>query len=84
MESIHEFSKNKYYFFDFLQNYHTKINVLTKTWIKKEDNSKISAVNQPLESVIISHKGTELVAFPFKLSTDSEIKKVVEQNNYTN
>ena len=77
--------KRNIYFFDFLENYHSRINVLTKTtWIKKEDNSKISAVNPPLESVIISHKGTELVASPFKLSTDSEIKKVVEQNNYTN
>ena len=37
-----------------------------------------------MESIIISHKGTDLVASPFKLSTDSEIKKVVEQNNYTN
>ena len=37
-----------------------------------------------MESIIISHKGTDLVASPFKLSIGSEIKKVIEQNNYTN
>ena len=50
--------KRNIYFFDFLENYHSRINVLTKTISikKEEDNIKIFVVNPPLELVIISHK----------------------------
>lgn len=58
------------------------INVITKkSWIK-EDKTTTKSNYPPLETIILELKGTEVITSPFKISTENEIKKVEEQNNY--
>ena len=73
------------YFFDYLENYYQKVNTVTKTKWKTSLNTSISSSHPPLETILIEHKGNIVHASPFKLpSDDSEVKKVIEQNNYSN
>ena len=72
-------------FFDYMDQYYKKINTITKHKWKTSPNTSVSSNHPPLENIIIDHQGSEVPASPFKLpGTDPEIKKVIEQNNYTN
>ena len=62
-----------------------------KTNWTTEDNKGVKKVVQsshpPQEAILFNHRGTEnIVASPFKFPTEEEkvVKKVIEQNNYTN
>ena len=81
MNKIHSEVK----FFDYLVNYYQKVNTITKTKQKTSSNTIVSSSHPPLESNLIKHKGSTINASSFKIPGDeSEIKKVIEQNNYTN
>ena len=72
-------------FFDYLENYYQKVNTVTKTKWKTSPNISISSSHLALETILIEHKGTIVHASTFKLPRDdSEVKKIIEQNNYTN
>ena len=54
-------------FFDYLENYHKKINNITKNSWKITDNNIISSSQLPLETIIIEHKWSVMKASHFKL-----------------
>ena len=60
--------------------------VITKTNWTKENKELVRSSHPPLENITIKHQGFEVVATPFKRpsSEDKPVKKVIEQNNYTN
>ena len=62
-------------FFDYLENYHKKVNTITKNSWKTIDNIIISSSYPSLETIIIEHKWSVMKASPFKLSNENtEIK----------
>ena len=75
------------FFLDFVENYYQKysLKTLTKEKWKKEDNTEITTSHPPVETIIITHKNTQISASPFKLPGQEENnRKIVEQNNYKN
>jgi hypothetical protein len=74
------------HFFDFVDNYYSKLNVLTK-WTK-ENKTTVESSHPPKENILIN-VGKDLVKVsPFKLPPKipekDEERKIIEQNNYTN
>ena len=63
--------------FDYLKNYHQKVNTITKILDKTTDNNIISSSHSPLEIILIEHKGSVMKVTPFKLS-NTEIKQFIE------
>ncbi|WOH09471.1 hypothetical protein DCAR_0728928 [Daucus carota subsp. sativus] len=65
-----------------------KINITFYIWyeIYYEDRSKVTSSHPPVENIIIPVKNDFVTASPFKISNgnNSEEKKIIEQNNYTN
>jgi hypothetical protein len=82
-------SNQKSLFFDFIDEFYppqeNTVKTITKEKWVKEDNTVVSSSHPPLETIVISHLKTEVKASPFKVITpDEEIRKVFEQNNFTN
>ena len=80
-------------FFEYFKNHfewHKKSCVITKTNWTIEDNKGVKKVvrssHPPQEAILFNHCGSDIVASPFKHLTNEEkvVKKVIEQNNYTN
>ena len=76
-------------FFKYFENHfewHKKSSVITKTNWTKKNNEVIRCSHPPLEAITFKHKGADVVATPFKFPSREEklVKKVIEQNNYTN
>ena len=80
-------------FFEYFENHfewHKKSCFITKTnWTTKDNkgNKKvIRSSHPPQEAITFNHRGSDIVASPFKHPTNDEkvVKKVIEQNNYTN
>ena len=60
------------------------LNVLTKVKWTKQDKTIVQASHSPLETILLEHKNSEVIASPSKVTIKGELRKVVEQNNYTN
>ena len=88
-----------YPFFEYFEKHfkrHKKSCVITKTnWKLLPDkdalsSSKLEIVRSshpPQNTILFNHRGSEdVIASPFKCATpdDKVVKKVIEQNNYTN
>ena len=76
-------------FFEYFENHfkwHGKSCVITKTNWTKENKEVVRSSLPPLENITIKHQGFEVVDTPFRKpsSEDKPVKKVIEQNNYTN
>ena len=86
-------------FFEYFENHfewHKKSCVITNTNWKLLPNKDATSSSKPeivrsshppQEAILFNHRGSEnIVASPFKFATPEEkvIKKVIEQNNYTN
>ena len=81
-------------FFEYFKNHfewHKKSCVITKTNWTIEDTKGVKKVvrssHPPQEAILFNHRGSEnIIASPFKYATPKEkvVKKVIEQNNYTN
>ena len=79
-------------FFEYFENHfewHKKSCVIAKTnWTTKDTKGVKRVVSHPpQEAILFNHRGSEnIVASPFKFATPEEkvVKKVIEQNNYTN
>ena len=80
-------------FFDFLENYYVSkdevsknhLNVIKKSNFGKQDKTVVRSSHPPLETVLVSCKGTEVKASPFKIADDQTlVVSINEQNNFTN
>ena len=80
-------------FFEYFENHfewHKKSCVITKTNWTVEDNkgnkNVVWSSHPTQEAITFKHRGSDVVASPFKHPTNEEnvVKKVIEQNNYTN
>ena len=73
-------------FYIWYEKYYGKCNVITKTQWNKEDRSKVTSSHPPVENIIIPVKNDFVTVSLFKISNgnNSEEKKIIEQNNYTN
>ena len=76
-------------FFDFLENYYVSKNHLNvikkKSNFGKQDKTVVRSSHPPLETVLVSCKGTEVKASPFKIADDQTlVVSINEQNNFTN
>ena len=79
--------------FDFLEkDYVSKdevsknhLNVIKKSNFGKQDKTVVRSSHPPLETVLVSCKGTEVKASPFKIADDQTlVVSINEQNNFTN
>ena len=52
----------------------------------KGNKNVVRSSHPPQEAITFKHRGSDIVASPFKHPTNEEkvVKKVIEQNNYTN
>ena len=59
--------------------------MLSCNWTK-ENKEVVQSSHPPLENITIKHQGFDVVATPLRKPTseDKPIKKILEQNNYTN
>ncbi|KAG6644061.1 hypothetical protein CIPAW_08G029600 [Carya illinoinensis] len=86
-------------FFDFLENHYASkkdnskqyLNVLKTSFTKEEGRKVVKTSHPPLDTILVSVKGKEVKASPFKISESglnenvlAETKKVIEQNNFVN
>ena len=76
-------------FFEYFENHfewHRKSCVITKTNWTQENKEVVHSSHPPLENITIKHQDFEVVTTPFRRpsSEDKPVKKVMEQNNYTN
>ncbi|KAG2684687.1 hypothetical protein I3760_10G086900 [Carya illinoinensis] len=81
-------------FFDFLENHYDSkkfLNILKTSFTKEEGRKVVKTSHPPLETILVSVKGKEVRASPFKISDSgptenvfAEIKKIIEQNNFVN
>ena len=80
-------------FFDFLENYYVSkdevsknhLNVIKKSNFVKQDKTVVRSSHPPLETVLVSRKGTEVKASPFKIADDQTlVVSINEQNTFTN
>ncbi|KAG7977429.1 hypothetical protein I3843_05G031500, partial [Carya illinoinensis] len=81
-------------FFDFLENHYVSkkfLNVLKTSFTKEEGRKVVKTSHPPLETILVSVKGIEVKASPFKISDPgpnenvfAETKKIIEQNNFVN
>jgi hypothetical protein len=62
-----------------------KVQTISKEKWVKEDNTVVSSSLPPQETIVFKHRITTLKASPFKATSENtDVKKVIEQNNYTN
>jgi hypothetical protein len=53
-------------------------------WVK-EDNTVVSSSHPPQETIVFKHCTTTVKASSFKFASENtDVKKIIEQNNYTN
>jgi hypothetical protein len=75
-------------YFDFVDEFYpieNKVQAISKDEWVKEDNTVVSSSHPPQETIVFKHRTTTVKASPFKVSSEStDVKKVIEQNNYTN
>ena len=88
---MREISRNVPFFIYFERYYgqHKQFCVLTRTWTIEGPNATKEVVRSshpPLEAITFDHRKKEIIASPFKATTDRHqpVDKVIEQNNYTN
>ena len=91
-EKMNQFKKHIFFFY-FLENYYVSkdevskghLNVIKKSNFVKEDKTIVRSSHPPLETVLITCKGTEVKASPFKIADElTPIPSIIEQNNFTN
>jgi len=75
-------------YFDFVDEFYpieNKVQAISKEVWVKEDNTIVSSSHPPQETIVFKHRTTTVKASPFKVASETtDVKKVIEQNNYTN
>ncbi|CAL8992099.1 unnamed protein product [Prunus brigantina] len=75
------------FYLDFVESRYmsSKLKTLTKEKWKMVDQTEVESSHPPVETIIISHKGTPFPASPFKVFDNGDPdRKLIEQNNYAN
>jgi hypothetical protein len=76
------------FYLDFVDQFYpveNKVQTVSKEKSVKEDNIVVSSSHPPQKTIVFQHRTTTVKASPFKVaSKTSDVKKVIEQNNYTN
>lgn len=84
------------YFFHWFEHNYKQINTretntisrAKNSWIKSQINEIIHEEYPPNESITLTHRGSQVVASPFKkasLSDDNKnLDNIIQQNNFTN
>ncbi|KAK9989318.1 hypothetical protein SO802_029557 [Lithocarpus litseifolius] len=78
------------FFFEYFENYykrHKKACVLTKTdWIKEDTKEVVKSSHPPVAAITFKYRNQDVTATPFRFPSGEEkiVRKVIEQNNYTN
>jgi hypothetical protein len=75
-------------YFDFVDEFYpveNQVQTISKEKWVKEDNTVISSSHPPQETIVFQHRTTTVKASPFKVASENtDVKKVIEQANYTN
>jgi hypothetical protein len=75
-------------YFDFVDEFYpveNKVQTISKEKWVKEDNTVVSSSHPPQEAIVFQHRTTTVKASPFKVASENtDVKKVIEQANYTN
>jgi hypothetical protein len=62
-----------------------KVQTISKEEWVKEDNKVVSSSHPPQETIVFKHRTTTVKASPLKVASENtDVKKVIKQNNYTN
>ncbi|CAL2257670.1 unnamed protein product [Prunus armeniaca] len=80
-------AKVEIFYLDFVESRYmsSKLKTLTKEKWKLIDRSVVEASHPPVDTIIINHRNTPILASPFKTyENDDESKRLIEQKNYTN
>ncbi|CAL9001840.1 unnamed protein product, partial [Prunus brigantina] len=80
-------AKVEIFYLDFVESRYmsSKLKTLTKEKWKMVDQTEVESSHPPVETIIISHKGTPFPASPFKVIDNGDPdRKLIEQNNYAN
>ncbi|CAL9012793.1 unnamed protein product [Prunus brigantina] len=80
-------AKVEIFYLDFVESRYmsSKLKTLTKEKWKMVDQTEVESSHPPVETIIISHKGTPFPASPFKVFDNGDPdRKLIEQNNYAN
>jgi hypothetical protein len=75
-------------YFDFVDEFYpveNQVQTISKEKWVKEDNTVVSSSHPPQETIVFQHRTTTVKASPFKVASENtDVKKVIEQANYTN
>jgi hypothetical protein len=75
-------------YFDFVDEFYpieNKVQTISKEKWVKEDNTVVYSSHPPQETIVFQHRTTTVKASPFKVASENtDVKKVIEQANYTN
>jgi hypothetical protein len=75
-------------YFDYVDEFYpveNKVQTISKEKWVKEDNTVVSSSHPPQEAIVFQHRTTTVKASPFKVASENtDVKKVIEQANYTN
>jgi len=75
-------------YFNFVDEFYpvdNQVQTISKEKWVKEDNTVVSSSHPPQETIVFQHRTTTVKASPFKVtSKNTDVKKVIEQVNYTN
>jgi hypothetical protein len=81
-------TKTEIFYLDFVEEFYpveNKVQTVTKEEWVKEDNTVVSSSHPPQETIVFKHRTTMVKALPFKVASENtDVKKVIEQANYTN
>ncbi|CAL9012685.1 unnamed protein product [Prunus brigantina] len=80
-------AKVEIFYLDFVESCYmsSELKTLTKEKWKMIDQTEVESSHPPVDTIVISHKGTPIPASPFKIFDSGDPnRKLIEQNNYAN
>jgi hypothetical protein len=81
-------TETEIFYLDFVDEFYpieNNVQTVTKDDWVKEDNTVVSSSHPPQETIVFKHRTTTVKASPFTVTFENiDVKKVIEQNNYTN
>ncbi|CAL8995955.1 unnamed protein product [Prunus brigantina] len=80
-------AKVEIFYLDFVESRYmsSELKTLTKEKWKMIDQTEVESSHPPVDTIVISHKGTPIPASPFKIFDSGDPnRKLIEQNNYAN
>lgn len=83
------YAKTEIFYLDFIESRYMikELKTLTQDKWKLECEKEVIASHPPVETIVVSHRNSQVLASPFKISEQNDKqsdKKIIEQHNYTN